>query len=136
MIAIICIDNNNGTMFNNRRKSRDRFITDKILEFANGKRLWMRHYSYVLFKNEDNSNINIDDNFLMEVTDKFCFVEGQSLKEYERWIEKIIIFKQSRTYPADEYFDIELSHGDWKRTKTEDFVGNSHKRITMEVHEK
>lgn len=57
-----------------------------------------------------------------------------ALAPFERWIEKIIIFRWHRTYPADQHFDIDLSGGNWKICESVEFTGHSHERITIEVY--
>ncbi len=134
MIVIACIDDNCGMMFNNRRQSRDRVIIEKIIDIADGQ-IWMNHYSYSLFEKGESHRINIDDAFLSEATEgDYCFVENCSLKQYEKYIEKIILFKWNRVYPADLHFDIDLSG--WMLSQSKEFVGNSHELITMEVYER
>ena len=64
----------------------------------------------------------------------YCFVEDTALKSYERWIEKIIVFRWNRAYPADQSFDLDLCGGNWKLSESDEFAGYSHERITMEVY--
>lgn len=132
MIVILCVDDNNGLMFNNRRQSRDRTVTEKIIDIADGT-LWMNHYSYPLFEKAANPRINVDDSFLNKATEgDYCFVENCKLKPYEKYIKKIILFKWNRVYPADLHFDIDLSG--WMLSQSKELVGNSHELITMEVY--
>lgn len=134
MIVIACIDNNYGMMFNNRRQSQDKVVTQKIMDITKGK-FWVNAYSYPLFSNSNNTQINVDNSFLNEAANNdYCFVENCSLALYEKYIEKIILFKWNRIYPADQYFDINLTS--WILSQTNDFMGNSHELITMEVYEK
>ena len=95
--------------------------------------LWMNHYSAQQFDAESIQHLNVDDAFLQEAVDgDYCFVEDAALAPFERWIEKIIIFRWHRTYPADQHFDIDLSGGNWKICESVEFTGHSHERITME----
>ena len=80
--------------------------------------------------------INIDDQFLSEAEKgDWCFVENVSVKPYEEWIEKCVVFKWNRTYPGDTFFDVTLPGSNWTLTEKEDFKGYSHDPITMEVYE-
>lgn len=134
MVVIACIDDNCGLMFNNRRQSRDRVVIEKIVNMADGQ-LWMNNYSYPLFEKMGQSRINVDDAFLNEAAEgDYCFIENCSLKPYEKYIEKIILFKWNRIYPADLHFDISLAN--WALSQSQEFVGNSHELITMEVYER
>ena len=54
--------------------------------------------------------------------------EASMVKE----IEKVILYHWNRDYPADTYFDLDLT--DWKITRTEEFPGFSHDKITEEVY--
>ena len=53
----------------------------------------------------------------------YCFVEDTALKPYERWIEKIIVFRWNRAYPADQSFDLDLCGGNWKLSESDEFAG-------------
>ncbi len=125
MIAIVCIDDNGGMMFNNRRQSKDIELIKKVAEISKGSKLWLNKYSCELFADVNNSNINIDDAFLSETAKgEFCFVEDADLKPFEKWIEKLIVFRWNRSYPYDKVLDIDLSK--WQLAARTEFVGNSH----------
>ena len=49
MIWISIVDNSMGMLFNHRRQSRDRVVTEKILSMTEGKPLWMSAYSRRIF---------------------------------------------------------------------------------------
>ena len=40
MIIMVCVDDNNGMMFNKRRQSQDRVLRQRMLELAGEKKLW------------------------------------------------------------------------------------------------
>ena len=135
MIVIACLDDNGGMMFNHRRQSQDRVLRAHIAALVGGAMLWMNHYSAQQFDAESIQHLNVDDAFLQEAVDgDYCFVENAALTPFERWIDKIIIFRWHRTYPADQHFDIDLSGGNWKICESVEFTGHSHERITMEVY--
>ena len=135
MIVIVCVDDNLGMMFNNRRQSRDIEVVKKIVKLTKGSRLWMNKYSYELFEKSDRSNINVDSGFLSETANgEYCFVEDADLKPYEKWVEKIIVFRWNTIYPLERIFDINLE--EWQLKESLDFVGKSHNKITMEVYTK
>ena len=135
MIVIVCVDNNLGMMFNNRRQSRDIEVVKKIIEFTKGSSLWMNKYSYELFEELDCNRINIDSGFLSETANgEYCFVENIDLEPYEKWLEKIIVFRWNTVYPSDHELDIDL--GSWQLLESSEFVGKSHEKITMEVYVK
>lgn len=135
MIAIVCIDDNLGMMFNNRRQSRDIVLIQRIVEITKNSKLWVNKYSYPLFEEVNTANVNVDEAFLSEAANgEYCFIEDKELKPYEKWIEKLIVFRWNRSYPADKTFDIDLSM--WSLQENTEFVGKSHKNITMEVYAK
>ena len=132
MIAIVCLDDENGMLFNGRRQSRDRVVTERIALLAAGKKLWMNGYSAGLFVGMK-PEIQVQEDFLAVVGEKeLCFVEDQSLKSFEEKLEKVIVFRWNRKYPADFWLDVEL--GQWRLAETLEFPGNSHENITQEVY--
>lgn len=139
MILIVAVDDNNGMMFNKRRQSQDRVLRKHILSLSSQSRLWINHYTEKQFAQDGifAEHLNVDDAFLNEAAPgEYCFVEDVSVAQYEKWVEKIILFRWNRKYPGDFHFDIDLSSGAWKLTSTEDFPGSSHEKITMEVYER
>ena len=133
MIAIVCIDDNYGMIFNNRRQSRDSILIQNVLEITKDTKLWISSYSSSLFPYED--NIIIDDEFLLKATvGEYCFVEKENLEPFEDKIEKIVVYKWNCTYPYDKVFDIDLDK--WNLLNSSDFSGKSHEKITMEVYSK
>ena len=116
MIVITCLDQKNGMMFNHRRQSQDSVLREHVAKLV--------------------ANV-IDDAFLQEAAQgEYCFVEDAPLAPFEKWIERIAIFRWDRTYPADRYFDLQLGSGQWHLVGTSEFAGHSHDLITMEVYER
>ncbi|MGI6499847.1 MAG: hypothetical protein ACOX1S_03035 [Anaerostipes sp.] len=131
MNVIVCLDKNNGMMFNERRQSQDRIVLERILEITKDSNLFMNSYSYELFKEMKDTNIFVCDNFLEQAAKMdYCFVENESLIKYKDKIKKIIVFRWNRVYPADVYFDLNLD----KILEICDFQGSSHD-ITLETYE-
>ena len=130
MNIIICVDDNMGMMFNNRRQSQDRALRERILEITKGKNLYMNGYSASQFT--EGSNIIVDDNFLDKAQQgDFCFVENSDIRVYNSKIEKLIIYKWNRNYPSD--FQFQLTLDDFCLESTFEFQGYSHKVITEEI---
>ncbi|MFQ9345528.1 MAG: hypothetical protein ACLR2O_08270 [Coprococcus sp.] len=50
MKTIVCVDNRMGICFNGRRVSRDRMVSEDILEMTRGNVLWMAPEADKLFK--------------------------------------------------------------------------------------
>lgn len=135
MNIIICLDDNNGMMFNKRRQSQDRILRADLKEFIKDKDLYMNNYSYKLYKDIDNGNIKVSENFLEQCTENdFCLVEDKLLNNYINKINNIIIYKWNRIYPSDLYFDINLKSNSWELLETKEFEGSSHEKITRIIY--
>lgn len=137
MTVIVCVDDRYGMMFNHRRQSSDRIVTQHILQESADKVLFMGEYSKPLFAGADPHRIAVMPDFLERaVTGDYCFVENAPLSLYEEKTEQIILYRWNRRYPADFFFDIPLAGHGWKQTESADFPGNSHEKITREVYRK
>lgn len=135
MKVILCLDENCGMMFNQRRQSRDRRLTERILQICAGRKLWMNSYSRKLFTDVKAENIFTDEKFLQKASDgEYCFVESERLQAYEDKIERLIVFWWNKRYPAD--FHLDLSLHDWEKISSEDLKGFSHDKITEEIYRK
>lgn len=133
MNIIICIDDNNGMMFNHRRQSQDKYLREHLLNMIGTSPLWMNAYSKKQF--EEDFYICVSENFLEAASEgEYCFVEDQDIIPYLEKIEKIILFRWNRSYPADVYFDASLLSCGWILTEVEEFAGSSHEKITKEVY--
>ena len=126
MKLIVCLDDNKGMMFNNRRQSRDRVLIENVLELCKGEKLYTTEYSSKLFP--ENSVEIIEDT--KEIINGYCFAENFTVNEND--VEEIIVYKWNRVYPADVHFNISLEN--WKLTETVDFEGSSHDKITREIY--
>lgn len=131
MIAIVCVDDNKGMMFNHRRQSQDKKLREYILNMVSSSMLWMNSYSKKQFL--DDNRVVVDENFLEKATENdYCFIENIDIIPYIEKVENIILFKWNRNYPADTFFSINLS--EWTLIEVEDFAGYSHDKITKEVY--
>lgn len=133
MKVIVCLDDHNGMMFNNRRQSRDKMVIKDIIETCNDKILYMNYYSDALFDSYDNRAVY--DTFPTHAKeDDFCFVENAKLLPFEDMISEFIIYRWNRVYPSDFKFDIPLSEHGWTLKSSTEFPGNSHEKITKEIY--
>ena len=132
MNVIICIDDNQGMLFNKRRQSRDAKVIEDIASLTD--ELWISPFSEKLFESE-NIKITLSDTLLEDVpAEDYCFIENQKLKPYECNIEQLIVYKWNRNYPSD--FKLDLNLNEWKLIETVDFAGKSHEKITREIYAK
>lgn len=135
MIAIVCIDENNGMMFNHRRQSKDRILIEHIVNLVGSGKLWMGAYSEELFKESHLGQIAVDADYLEKAgRGEFCFIEERDIGGYVDKIEKLIIFKWNRHYPADAFLTIDENV--WILEESEEFAGYSHDKITKEIYKK
>jgi len=148
MKIIVCVDNQNGMMFNHRRQSQDRVLRKRILELTGGKKLWMNAYSQKQFlqvngnmsKEQEQSGqlgqsgqIQADEAFLEKAgPGEPCFVEDRSVAPFAGRVERVVLYRWDRAYPADLYWDLSLEG--WTLARREEFSGFSHEIITKEVY--
>lgn len=131
---IVCLDDKNGMLFNKRRQSTDSVLREKVLELVGSNRLLMNEYTKKQFC--DSENIITDEEFLNYANNEdYVFIENEDFKEKINNIQKIIIFRWNRVYPSDVKFDVYLLKS-FKKVDSNDFKGNSHDKITMEVYER
>lgn len=133
MILIVCLDDQNGMMFNKRRQSQDVEVRKDIAASVGDGVLYMSEYSVKQFSDMPQINISAGENFAESAAEgEFCFWEGERASIPEEKIEKIIVYKWNRLYPQDIRFDIALEN--WKLESSAEFAGNSHEKITKEVY--
>lgn len=134
MILMICLDNNNAMAFNRRRQSQDRAARERLLALTAGAPLWMNGYSAKLFGGAP--NIRVDEDFLEKAgPGEYAFAEFPPLVPYARRLQRIIVIRWNRVYPADAKLDIPLKAPLWCLVKSEEFTGSSHETLTLEVYE-
>lgn len=125
MKIALCVSNDNGMLFNNRRQSRDRVLIEDLLKETD-KKIYISTFSSDLF---DEENVICTDNLLSCASDdKLCFIENIPLNNYINEITEIIIYNWNRDYPSDFWLDIDLS--EFELISSVDFVGSSHEKIT------
>jgi hypothetical protein len=128
MHIFVCIDNNNGMLFNNRRQSRDRILIEKVKEITGSSWLWIRDFSRTLFPDD----VIVDNDMLTKAGEEdYCFVEDVPLNPYTDKIDEIYVFRWNRDYPSDTFFDNDMLKN-FSLKSTEDFKGSSHEKITLE----
>ena len=137
MILIVAVDDRNGMTFNHRRQSQDKRLRERILSMTKNGKLWMNAYSHKQFVDfESTEQIQEAEDFLEEAGEKdYCFVENLEIENFRDKIEKIVLCKWNRRYPGDFFFTIDVNDGSWKLKGVEEFSGNSHEKITLEVYE-
>lgn len=128
MKFIICLDENKGMLFNNRRQSRDSLVCEDIIKSLDGEKLRLLPFSQQLFS-DFSENINV----VTEISDEGkYFIENIDIQEYVSVAEEITVYCWNRVYPADLSCSIDFSQfSDVSRTE---FEGSSHEKITKTVY--
>lgn len=133
MKLIVCVDSNNGMLFNNRRQSRDKYLVEYICNFVGESKLWITEFSESLFDGERYNLFEFGEFENIEEND-FVFIENYSPKILQDKLNEIIIFNWNRTYPADLFLDIPLD--DWMIESESEIEGFSHEKITMKRYQR
>ncbi len=129
MKIIICLDNNNGLIFNNRRQSKDSKVIENIFETIGLANLYINDFSADIFA--DRNVIKCNDFLEKCQKDDYCFVENTDFEKYIDKINTIIIYRWNRSYPFDKKFNTEFLTSFHLESST-DFAGTSHDKITRE----
>lgn len=128
MRVIVCLDDNGGMLFNNRRQSRDKVLLADIMEELGDKKLNISPFSQMLFS-EYGDKIIVEEDFLNKASpESVCFAENCSFSEFSEKISEVTVYKWNRVYPTDFKCDIDFSK--FKIADKKDFKGHSHDKIT------
>ena len=133
MKIIICLDDALGMLFNSRRQSRDRCVTDDIIKLTKGKGLYISPFSKKLFDEREGEYELCEDMLSSAQSGEYCFVENMPIKPYIARVEEIVVYRWNRLYPSDVKLDIDIEKEGFKKLSSEDFEGYSHEKITKEV---
>ena len=131
MKIVLCLDKSGGLLFGGRRQSQDRVLREKLLELVGDGKLFLNAYSAKQFESEEKLAVS-EDFLVLAGTNDICFIENVDIpaEAAEEWY----LFSWNRDYPGDRYFDFDLKENGFKKIRTENFVGSSHKKITLEVY--
>lgn len=134
MYLLVAVDDTGGMLFNGRRQTMDRAMREKLLEKTQGRLLYVAPYTAQLFSPEEQNRLHVSENFLKEAgAGDWAWTEKDDPTPYLHAIEKLILVRWNRTYPADSWFTLDLK-SQWKLEQTEEFAGSSHEKITWEVY--
>jgi hypothetical protein len=124
------VDNRLGMMFHHRRVSRDRVVSQDILEMCRGSRLYVAEASLTLFPEFDSEVIRVGE---PDEEQAYVFAENPDDIQTSRY-DELILYRWNRTYPADQYLMIDWE--DWHLADSSEFPGYSHEKITKEIYKK
>ena len=134
MKLIVCLDDQNGMLFNNRRLSKDSCLRKRLLEQVKDGNLWMNAYSAGQFTEESDAVRVCEDYLAKAGTEDFCFLENADICPYIDRVEQLIVYRWNRLYPSDTVFPFDKSFVNWKKVSSFDFPGSSHEKLTEEVY--
>ena len=131
MILFLCVDKKMGLSFGGKRQSRDQALTERMWSLSQGKPLYIKKESALLFEGIG-APLVVEDPATAAGDGDFVFLEALPLPTHG--VEKVILFHWNRLYPSTEKMTLDLAA--FTKEKTEDFAGKSHERITMEIWKK
>ena len=134
MKVIVCLDDNGGMLFNNRRQSRDKVLLSDVMESLNDEKLNISSFSEKLFS-DYSERVCVDDDFMNSADENsVCFVENEDLSAFVHKISEIIVYKWNRAYPSD--FKCTIDFSSFRLVSETEFKGLSHENITKQVYVK
>lgn len=134
MNLIVCVDDQMGMMFHQRRQSRDRVVREDMLLLVPDK-LLVSPYTARQFAETEKERLLVAEDFLEQAAEgDYCFVEDMDIMPYVHKIENIILYHWKRMYPADMYFTVPLT--DFALVEHKDLTGNSHPDMIREIYTK
>ena len=130
MNVIICLDDNNGMLFNNRRQSRDKAVLSDAFKCLQGERLHITPFSEGLMADYSDSVAVCDDASSIE-NGQWLFCESIDLTQLSDKIEKLVVYRWNRVYPADLRCELDFSL--FSLVDEVELEGNSHPVITKQA---
>ena len=133
MTVIVCLGNSNGMAFNERRQSRDsRVLEDIRALFPNGIKI--APYSEKLVSAAKIRYTVCED--LASEAEGAMFVETFDPTVIVSRINRLVIYRWNREYPADLFCTLDPKSSGWTLKSVEEFCGTSHETVTREIFEK
>ena len=114
MKIFVCLDEKGGMLFNKRRQSSDRVIRQDMLQMLGEKKLYVNSYTAKQFLEEEKERLIVDEECLAQAGfEDFVFVENLTISNFLSEVEEVIVYRWKRAYPADVYFDVDLTTEEW-----------------------
>ena len=90
MNLIVCIDDRGGMLFNRRRQSSDRYVTERIVNLAKESRLLVNSYTAKLFPAEA---VVCTERLWEDAGEQdYCFVEDKDVSSVVDQAERLVVF--------------------------------------------
>ena len=135
MTLYFCLDDRGGMLFNHRRQSRDAAVLDDIRSRISGD-LWIDPISCKLMERAEIPWTAAPEEITEPVENAHFFVESRQPGDWISFADTVVCYRWNRHYPADLYFDADLTAMGFTLAETVDFPGKSHENITREVYVK
>lgn len=138
MILVMFLDPKNGMAFNHRRQTRDRAVIDRLVRLFPGKYFWGAAKTETLFDGQAGVKFVSDADFLEKAGPGEIavaeFASSEAITAADARIEKLILYRWDKVYPADLVFTYPLAQKGWNLNGQHVFTGTSHDEITEEVY--
>lgn len=132
------LDPKNGMAFNYRRQTRDRAVIDRLVQLFPGKCFWGAPKTEALFDGQAAVKFVADSDFLEKAGPGEIavaeFAPSEAITAADVRIEKLILYRWDKVYPADLVFTYPLAPKGWNLSGQQVFAGTSHDEITEEVY--
>ena len=143
MTLIMCVDPNNGYLFNERRQSRDQAVLRRILSMP-FRVLKMEYRSYNMLDSYAHicrqkpraKRMTMHPGAMLMSAEDAYFNEFQDPSDMLQAASRVILFRWDKTYPADRHLPDLKASPDWRLVSVETFKGFSHEEIQEETYEK
>lgn len=135
MTVFLCIDDNNGMLFNGRRQSRDAAVLQDVFTHMKNAPVIISPFSEKMFSSMNHlEQATISDSFLNDIdTTAGYFVEDVDITPYLSSISELVLYHWNREYPFDMQFTASPKENGFSLKNSSEFEGTSHEKITKEV---
>lgn len=129
----VCLDDNNGMIFNKRRQSQDTAVRADMVKTVkdNGGTLLLTAYSARQFDPDEHFEIT-EEPWKQAHAKDIVFIEQTDPAEIDCKIHTLTIYHWNRVYPSSLKCTLDLS--DYTLLSQTAFPGKSHEKITKEVY--
>ena len=136
MIAVVCVGDGGGMLFNKRRVSRDKKMIEDFAKLSADGVVFISEISEGLFENSEISLVLASNPLEAADDGDYAFVEDKSLAEFKGKIKTLIIYKWNREYPSDFSLDLDPVYEKMRLSEIYEFQGKAHEKITRERWER
>ena len=128
----ICIDERGGMLFNHRRQTSDVQIIDDMVERFGENGVFIKDFYAKLFQKYE--NVTVSSFPISECSENaLCFIENPEILNITDDVERIVVYNWCKSYPADEYFTLDLIDIGFIRISKEKFSTEYRQKVTREV---